>query len=98
MLQYFKSILSLVVAYVNVDYKHTCHILWQSSKHEEIRLPPQIVFVFILYFIGTILSKKCQSEGLKKVKKKGDGEICHRKGGFLKKGRLNLHAMHLQEN
>ena len=44
-----------------------------------------------------MLPKKCQSEGLKKVKK-GDGEICHRKGGFLKKGGLNLCAIYLQEN
>ena len=52
--------------------------------------------MLIFYFTGTILSKKVQSEGLKKLKKGGRGDLPW-KGGFLRKGRLN-HAMHLQEN
>ena len=40
--------------------------------------------------------KKFKVRGSKNLKK-GDGEICHEKGGFQRKGRLN-HAMHLQEN
>ena len=61
------------VAYVNVDYKTTWHIFWQPSKHEEIRLPHEIVFVLILYFIGAISSKhrKSFSEGPKNSLKKG---------------------------
>ena len=64
-----------MVAYVNVE----------CSRHEEIRLPDEIVFVLIFYLIGAILfKKKFKVRGSKKLKK-GDGEICHRKGGFLKK-------------
>ena len=33
-----------------------------------------------------------------KTFKKRDGNICHRKSGFRKKGRLNLRAVHLQKN
>ena len=34
--------------------------------------PPEFIFVFILYFIGTILSKKsCQKQGVRKDCKKG---------------------------
>ena len=78
MLQYFGScclfrIMQSNVVYVNVNYKITWHILWSSSKHEEIRLPHEIGFVLILYFIGAILSKtkKCQIEELKKSLRKG---------------------------
>ena len=44
-----------------------------------------IPHMFILYFIRAILSKKYQSDWLKKVLKR-EGEICHQKGVF----RLNL--------
>ena len=54
--------------------------------------------MLILYFTGVILSKKCQGEGLKKVLKKGERRDLPYKGGFLKKGGLNLRAMHLKEN
>ena len=50
--------------------------------------------MLILYFTGVILSKKCQGEGLKKVLKKGERGDLPYKGGFLKKGGLNLRAMH----
>ena len=52
--------------------------------------------MLIFYFTGTILSKKVQSEGLKKLKKGGRGDLPW-KGDFQRKSRLN-HAMHLQEN
>ena len=43
---------------------------------------------------GQYYPKKCQSEGLKKVKKRD----LPQKGAFLKKDGENMHAMHLQEN
>ena len=57
-LQYFEScclfrIMQSNVVYVNVDYKTTLHILWWPFKHEEIRLPHQIVFA-----IKGVLSKE----------------------------------------
>ena len=52
--------------------------------------------MLIFYFTGTILFKKVQSEGLKKLKKGGRGDLPW-KGDFQRKSRLN-HAMHLQEN
>ena len=73
-------------------------MLWWSSKHEEIRLSHEIVFVLIFYSIGAILSKKCQSEGFKKVKNRERGRSAIEKC-FLKKGGLKMRGvMHLQEN
>ena len=79
--------MSLVVAYINANYNNTCHILWKSSKQEEIRLQHDILFVLILYLIGVISSKKCQSEGLKKVKKRETGRFAIERG-FSKEGRI----------
>ena len=78
------------LAYINVDYKTSLHILWWPFKHEVIRLPHQIVFVLIFYFIGAILSKtkKCLSEELKKsFKERGTGRFT-REGVFSKEGRI----------
>ena len=73
-----------MVAYVNVDYKYTRHILWYGSKHEEIRLPHETVFVLIFYFIGAILSKRnVKVRDTKRLKKRD----LPQKGVFLKKGR-----------
>ena len=37
----------------------------QSSKHEEITLAYELIFFFILYFVGATLSKKyCQKWGV----------------------------------
>ena len=70
-----------MVAYVNGDY--VTHFMVVYSKHEEIRLPHEIVFVVILYFIGAILSKKnVKVRGSKKFEKRDLLE----KGAFLKKG------------
>ena len=58
---YFKSNLSLLLLMKGFFTKNTCNVVLQSSKHEEITLPEEFMVVFILYFIGTILSKKyCQ--------------------------------------
>ena len=45
-----------------------------------------------LFHRGNII-QKCQSERFKKVLKRRTAKVC-----FLKKGGLNLRAMHLQEN
>ena len=50
------------------------------------------------FFIWAMLFKKCQSEGLQKTKKRGQGDDLQQKGCFLNKGGLNLHSMHSQEN
>ena len=52
-------------------------------------LPHEIVFVLILYFIGVIFSKKSQSEGLKKVFKKGTGRFA-KESGLSKEGQIKL--------
>ena len=37
----------------------------QSSKHNEITLPYELIFVFVLYFVGATLSKEyCQKWGV----------------------------------
>ena len=56
---------------------------WVFSKHEEITFPHQLIFVFISYFIGVMLSKKCQKCGVWEKDKKGVGqieEVVYRKG------------------
>ena len=50
-------------------------------------MPHELIFVFIRYFTGAILPKKCvvKSGGLGKKDKKGDGHIggvVYRRGGF----------------
>ena len=46
------------------------HFVFQSSKNEEITFPHEFIFIFIPYFIGTILSKKsCQKLTGKNIKK-----------------------------
>ena len=75
----------MVVTYVNVYYKN---VIFYGSllKHEDIKLHHEIVFVLILYFIKAIISKKYQSEWLKKVKK-GKVIFASRRG-FSKEGRI----------
>ena len=43
--------------------------------------------MLIFYYIGAISSKKYQTEGLKKVKNWGRGDL-PQKGGFSKEGRI----------
>ena len=40
--------------------KRACKVLLYSPKHEEITFLHNSIFVFILYLIEAILSKKCQ--------------------------------------
>ena len=45
--------------------KKACNIAFKSSKNEEIILPHEVIFVFICYFTGAILSEKsCQKWGV----------------------------------
>ena len=45
------------------------HFVFQCSKNEEITFPHEFIFIFIPYFIGTILSKKsCQKLTGKNIK------------------------------
>ena len=59
------------VAYKSVDYKKAFNV-FESAKNEEITFPREFIFVFILYFIGTILlEKSCQKQGVWEEYKKG---------------------------
>ena len=61
------------VVYKSVAYNKSCNLVLQSFKHEKMTLPHGFIFVFILYFIGAVLPKKCyQKCGLqKKIKRRG---------------------------
>ena len=67
------QILQPGVAYKSVSYKKACNIvLYSSSKHEEITLPHECIFVFCWYFIGADLPKNiAKSERFQKEIKKG---------------------------
>ena len=39
--------------------KKECNVVLKSSNHEEISFPHWFIFVFTLYIIGVMLSKKC---------------------------------------
>ena len=45
------------VAYKGVAYKKAFNIVLQLSNHEEITFPHELIFVFIQYSFGAILSK-----------------------------------------
>ena len=57
---YFESNLSLVLLVKVLLIKRACKVLLYSPKHEEITFLHNSIFVFILYLIEAILSKKCQ--------------------------------------
>ena len=47
--------------YKSLVYKRAFNIVFKFSENEKINLPHEFIFVFIWYFIGTILSEKsCQ--------------------------------------
>ena len=60
------------VSYKSIVYKRAFDIVFKSSKNEKVTLPHELIFVFVWYFIGVILSKKsCQKQGVWKKYKKG---------------------------
>ena len=68
---YFESNLSLVLLIKVFLTKKACNVVWKPSKHEEITFPKEFIFGFIPYFVGVILSKKCQKWRLPKKYIKG---------------------------
>ena len=61
-------------------------LLFSLPKNEEITFPHEFIFVFILWFIGTIFSEKsCQKGGSRKEYKRGDHV-----GGLSIEGDSNL--------
>ena len=53
-------------------YKKLCNFVFKSSKNEEITLPYELIFVFIRYFTGAILSKRSgQKRGVWKKERNG---------------------------
>ena len=69
-------------------YKKTCNVVSQSSKKEERTLPYEVIFMFIWYFIGAILSKNSdQKRGIwKKDKKEGWSYSAGGVGGVCRRG------------
>ena len=59
--------------YKSIAHKKAYNIVFWSSKHKEITMPHESTFVFIRYFIGTIVPKECYQKwgGLKKYIKGG---------------------------
>ena len=82
------------------SYKKACKVVSQSSKKEKRTFPHEIIFVFIWFFIGTILSKNPdQKWGVqKKDKNKGwsyNGGVGSVGWGVSIEGGSNLlHTMH----
>ena len=73
------------IAYKSDVYKKACNIVFKSSKNENLTLPNEFFFVFILYFIGAILSKKsCQKQGALKIYEKGGMAI--KRGAVYRRG------------
>ena len=68
--------------------KKACNVVSQSSKKEERTFPHETIFVFIWYFIGTILSKNShQKQGVRKKDKKEGWSYSRGWGvGCLQKG------------
>ena len=72
--------------YKSLVYKRAFNIVFRFSKNEKINLPHEFIFVFIWYFIGTILlEKSCQKW---RVWKNYSGDGC--KWGCLEKRGSNL--------
>ena len=62
----------LGVAYKSVNYKKAFNVVFWSSKNEEITVPDEFIFVFMMYFIGVILSEKsCRKQRVQKKYEKG---------------------------
>ena len=57
----------------------------------------KLFFASLLFHRGNSIQKSVKLRGSKKLKIGGWGDLPY-KGGFLKKGGLNLDAMNLQEN
>ena len=77
----------LGVAYKSVNYKKAFNVVFQSSKNEEITVPDEFIFVFIMYFIGAILSEKsCRKQRVQKKYEKGGMAIQGGEGGVYQKG------------
>ena len=55
--------------------KTACNVLLKSSKHEEVTFLHEFIFVFILYFIGSILSKNVKNGGKRDQRKDNKGEM-----------------------
>ena len=76
----------LGVAYKSVNYKKAFNVVFWSSKNEEITVPDEFIFVFMMYFIGAILSEKsCRKQRVQKKYEKG-GMAIQGGGGVYKKG------------
>ena len=50
-------------AYKSVSYKEARNVVLQSTKHGEVTLPREFIFVFISYFTGLISSEKMSKVG-----------------------------------
>ena len=50
-------------AHKSVSYKEACNVVLQSTKHGEVTLPRESIFVFISYFAGLISSEKMSKVG-----------------------------------
>ena len=50
-------------AYKSVSYKEARNVVLQSTKHGEVTLPREFIFVFISYFTGLISSEKMSKMG-----------------------------------
>ena len=62
----------LGVAYKSVNYKKAFNVVFWSSKNEEITVPDEFIFVFMMYFIWAILSEKsCRKQRVQKKYEKG---------------------------
>ena len=73
------------IVYKSDVYKKACNIVFKSSKNENLILPNEFIFVFILYFIGAILLKKsCQKHGALKIYEKGGMAI--KRGAVYRRG------------
>ena len=70
---YFGPDLSLVFLIKVLLKKKVCNVVFQSCENKQIILPDEFIFVFIWYFIGPILSKRCYQKlgSWKKDKKMG---------------------------
>ena len=58
-----------------VTYKKAFNVFLRSPKHEDIKFPHKFIFVFFLYLIGAILSKRYQKWEIrgKNIKESGSG-------------------------
>ena len=57
----------------SVTYKKAFNVFLRSPKHEEIKFPHKFIFVFFLYLIGAILSKRYQKWEIRRKNIKGSG-------------------------